>query len=158
MNLLLVMTARTIGGAELYVERLVSALETTCRFTIALSDHAELAELAGRLSHTATVLPFPFDRTRQLPAVARQLRRLGAGFDVIHLNSNHPGSRLGILMGVALGNTGRPVVCVEHGVSPIGAIEVPAGVAWALPSLFRWSRPRDHPDRGGIRRESTPLN
>lgn len=140
MNILLVMTARTIGGAELYVERLVSALETTCRFTIALSDHAELAELAGRLSHTATVLPFPFDRTRQLPAVARQLRRLGAGFDVIHLNSNHPGSRLGILMGVALGNTGRPVVCVEHGVSPISAIEVPAGVAWALPSLFRWSR------------------
>ncbi len=140
VNILLVMTARTIGGAELYVERLVSALGATCRFTIVLSDHAELAELAGRLSQHATVLPFPFDRTGQLPAVAHQLRRLGAGFDVIHLNSNHPGSRLGILMGFALPGSGRPVVCVEQGASPIDAIEVPGSIAWALPALFRWSR------------------
>jgi glycosyltransferase involved in cell wall biosynthesis len=65
---------------------------------------------------------------------------MAADFDVVHLNSNHPGSRLGILMGFALGASGRPVVCVEQGVSPISAIQVPAGIAWALPALFRWSR------------------
>ncbi len=140
LNILLVMTARTIGGAELYVERLVSALSGACRFTIALSDAAEMADLAGRLTRQATVLSFPFDRTGQLPAAARQLRRLAPDFDVIHLNSNHPGSRLGILMGFALSGAGRPVVCVEQGASPISAVEVPASIAWALPTLFRWSR------------------
>ncbi len=140
LNILLVMTARTVGGAELYVERLVSALSGACRFTIALSDATEMADLAGRLARQATVLSFPFDRTGQLPAAARQLRRLAPDFDVIHLNSNHPGSRLGILMGFALNGAGRPVVCVEQGASPISAVEVPASIAWALPTLFRWSR------------------
>lgn len=140
LNILLVMTARTVGGAELYVERLVSALDDACRFTIALSDHAEMAELAGRLAQRATVLRVPFDRATKLPTVVRQLRRLAPDCDVIHLNSNHPGSRLGILMGFTLGNAGRPVVCVEQGVSPLSAVEVPASLAWALPTLFRWSR------------------
>lgn len=140
LSVLQVMTARTIGGAELYVERLVATLGATCRFTIALSDHAEIAELAERLAQRASVRLFPFDRATQLPRVAHQLRRLAAGFDVIHLNSNHPGSRLGILMGFALSCSGRPVVCVEHGVSPLSAIEVPASIAWALPTIFRWSR------------------
>ena len=140
MNVLLVMTARTVGGAEIYVERLTAALAGACRFTVAMSDHPEPADLGQRLAARCEVLTFPFDRTRALPSVTRQLRQLGRATDIIHLNSNHPGSRLGILMGFALPGAGRPVVCVEQGASPIGAIEVPGSVAWALPALFRWSR------------------
>ena len=140
LTILLVMTARTEGGAEIYVERLIAALGDACRFTVALSDHAEMTALAERLAQRVQVLRFPFDRAAQLPRVAFRLRRLAADFDVVHLNSNHPGSRLGILMGFALGASGRPVVCVEQGVSPISAVQVPAGIAWALPTLFRWSR------------------
>jgi glycosyltransferase involved in cell wall biosynthesis len=140
LNVLLVMTARTVGGAELYVERLTAALAGACRFTVALSDHPELAEMARRLAARAAVLTFPFDRPGQLASAARDLRRIGRTVDVVHLNSNHPGSRLGILMGFALPGCGRPVVCVEQGASPIAAIEVPRNIAWALPTLFRWSR------------------
>ena len=134
------MTARTVGGAEIYVERLTAALADACRFTVALSDHPELADLGRRLAGRAEVLTFPFDRAGALPSVARQLRQLGRAADVIHLNSNHPGSRLGILMGFTLPGAGRPVVCVEQGASPIAAVEVPGSIAWALPPLFRWSR------------------
>ena len=134
------MTARTVGGAEIYVERLTAALADACRFTVALSDHPELADLGRRLAGHAEVLTFPFDRAGALPAVMRHLRQLGRAADVIHLNSNHPGSRLGILMGFALPGCGRPVVCVEQGASPIAAVEVPGSIAWALPALFRWSR------------------
>ena len=140
MNVLLVMTARTVGGAELYVERLTAALAGACRFTVALSDHPEVADMRRRLAGRAEVLTFPFDRTGALPAVTRRLRQLGRAADVIHLNSNHPGSRLGILIGFALSGCGRPVVCVEQGASPIAAVEVPGSIAWALPALFRWSR------------------
>jgi glycosyltransferase involved in cell wall biosynthesis len=140
VNILLVMTARTVGGAEVYVERLTTALADTCRFTVAMSDHPELAEMGRRLAGCAEVLTFPFDRTGALPAVTRRLRQLGRAADVIHLNSNHPGSRLGILMGFVLPGAGRPVVSVEQGASPIAAVEVPSGIAWALPALFRWSR------------------
>ncbi len=140
LSVLQVMTARTIGGAELYVERLVAALESTCCFTIALADHPGMSELADRLAQHVPVLRFPFDRAIQLPRAVGQLRELAEGFDVIHLNSNHPGSRLGILMGFTLSGLDRPVICVEHGVSPLSAVKVPTGVAWALPALFRWSR------------------
>jgi glycosyltransferase involved in cell wall biosynthesis len=140
VNILLVMTARTVGGAELYVEHLTAALAGACRFTVALSDHPEMADLTRRLAPRTEVLTFPFDRTSALPAVTRRLRQLGRAADIIHLNSNHPGSRLGILMGIALPGCGRPVVCVEQGASPIEAVEVPGSIAWALPALFRWSR------------------
>ena len=39
-----------MGGAEIYVERLTAALADTCRFTVALSDHPELADLGRRLA------------------------------------------------------------------------------------------------------------
>jgi len=60
--------------------------------------------------------------------------------DVVHINSNHPGSRLGILMGIALPGAGTPVVSVEHGGTSIASVDVPHSIAWALPTLFRWSR------------------
>ena len=140
MNVLLVMTARTVGGAEVYVERLTVALAGACRFTVAMSDHPELVDLDRRLAAHAQVVTFPFDRTAALPAVTQRLRQFGHAADVIHLNSDHPGSRLGILMGFALPGAGRPVVCVEQGASPIAAVEVPGSIAWALPALFRRSR------------------
>jgi glycosyltransferase involved in cell wall biosynthesis len=140
MKVLLVMTARTVGGAELYVEHLTAALAGPCRFTVAMSDHPELADLGRRLAARCQVLTFPYDRTGALPAITRRLRQLGRAADVIHLNSNHPGSRLGILMGFALPGAGRPVVCVEQGATPIAAVEAPGSIAWALPTLFRWSR------------------
>jgi glycosyltransferase involved in cell wall biosynthesis len=140
MQVLMVMTARTVGGAEIFAEGLVSALGDSCRFTIALADHPDMHDLARRLGKRARVLTFPFDRTSRLPGVARRLQQLAAGFDVIHLNSNHPGSRLGILMGYVLPRGGRPVVCVEQGATPMSAIEVPRAIAWSLPTLFRWSR------------------
>lgn len=140
MNVLLVMTARTVGGAELYVEHLTAALAGTCKFTVAMSDHPELTGLGDRLAAHCAVLTFPFDRASALPSAARRLRQLGRTADLIHLNSNHPGSRLGILMGFALPGSGRPVVSVEQGASPIAAIAVPRSLAWALPALFRWSR------------------
>ena len=145
------MTARTVGGAEIYVERLTAALADACRFTVALSDHPELADLGRRLAGHAEVLTFPFDRAGALPSVTRHLRQLGRAADVIHLNSNHPGSRLGILMGFALPGAGRPVVCVEQGASPIAAVEVPGSIAWALPALFRWSRRVGNAARGRLR-------
>ena len=43
-------------------------------------------------------------------------------------------------MGYVLPRSGRPVVCVEQGASPISAIAVPPSIAWSLPTLFRWSR------------------
>ena len=94
MKVLFVMTARTIGGAEIYAERLVTLLRDSCQFTVALSDHPDMADLAHRIGERAQVLAFPFDRTSRLPSATYRLRQLAARHDVIHLNSNHPGSRL----------------------------------------------------------------
>ena len=140
IKVLLVMTARQVGGAELYVERLVRALADKCQFTIAISDHPNMRELSARLSRSASVLPFAFDRVSSLFNVARDLRRLAAGHDVVHVNSNHPASRLGILMGFLLGGRSTPVVCVEHRATLVSDVVVPRSLAWCLPTLFRWSR------------------
>jgi len=134
------MTAREVGGAELYVEGLVNALASHCEFTIALSDHPHLDDLRARLSRSARVQLLAFDRAASLPGIVRRLQRLAADHDVVHLNSSHPASRLGILMGFALGGRNTPVVCVEHRVTPVSDVRVPRPLAWCLPTLFRWSR------------------
>jgi hypothetical protein len=46
MRVLIVMTAREVGGAELYVERLTRTLSSRCDFTIVLPTHPRL-EAAG---------------------------------------------------------------------------------------------------------------
>jgi glycosyltransferase involved in cell wall biosynthesis len=149
MNILLVMTARQVGGAESCAEGLVSALTAqgrapadSCRFTVALSDCPELDALAAGLSRCAHVMRFPFDQPSRLPGVTRSLRHLAAQQDVIHINSNHPASRLGILMSFVLPASGRPVITVEQRATPLSDIRVPRSLAWALPTLFRWSRRR----------------
>jgi glycosyltransferase involved in cell wall biosynthesis len=68
------------------------------------------------------------------------VRTLTRRADVVHLNSNHPGSRLGILFGFALARAGAPLVCVEHRVSLLDDIIVPRALRPFLPRLFRWSR------------------
>ena len=47
VKVLLVMTARTVGGAEIYVERLTAALADACRFTVALSTTPSWPTWAG---------------------------------------------------------------------------------------------------------------
>ncbi len=141
-HILLVMTAREIGGAEVYAERLVHALASRCQFTIALADHPNMRELSARLRQVACVQTFPFDQVRHLATVTSELQRLADAHDVTHLNSNHPASRLGVFMGFALGRSRTPLVCVEHRATPVADVHVPRQIAWAMPMLFRWSRRR----------------
>ncbi|HEY6042652.1 MAG TPA: glycosyltransferase family 4 protein [Anaerolineae bacterium] len=142
LRVLIVMTAREIGGAELYVERLVGALAAECRFTIAMSEHPNLAAFRQRLGEHARVIPFPFEQVRSLPAITQQIRALAAAHDVAHLNSSHPASRLGIFFAFALGGLRTPLVCVEHRATKMGDVRVPRLFAPLLPTLFRWSRRR----------------
>ena len=140
MRVLLVMTAREVGGAELYVERLTCALAAQCDFTIVLPTHPRLEPLAQRLMRHAQVLRLAIEDQRRLPAVLNTVRALTRCADVVHLNSNHPGSRLGILFGFALARAGAPLVCVEQRVSLMDDIIVPRALRPFLPRLFCWSR------------------
>jgi len=129
-----------VGGAELYVERLTCALAAQCDFTIVLPTHPRLEPLAQRLMRHAQVLRLAIEDQRRLPAVLNTVRALTRCADVVHLNSNHPGSRLGILFGFALARAGAPLVCVEQRVSLMDDIIVPRALRPFLPRLFRWSR------------------
>lgn len=140
LRVLLVMTAREVGGAERYALWLTQALADACRFTVAVADHPALAGLRRDLAATATVLPFPFDRPAALPGIARELRRLAREHDLIQLISNHPASRLGIFFGFVLPGAGRPVLGVEQRATPVADVVVPQALAPVLPALFRLSR------------------
>lgn len=142
LRVLLVMTAREVGGAERYALWLTQALADACRFTVAMADHPALAGLRRDLAATATVLPFPFDRPAALPGIARRLRQLAREHDLVHLNSNHPASRLGIFCGFALAGAGRPVLSLEQRATPVTDVVVPRALAPILPRLFRLSRRR----------------
>ncbi len=140
MKVLVVMTARLVGGAELYVERLTRALAQDCAFTVAAASHPALEDLRAHLGRWATVRAFPFDQARALPGLAPILRALADQQDVVHLVSNHPASRLGIGLAFALGGRRVPLICVEQRATPVADVQVPRWLAPALPTLFRWSR------------------
>lgn len=140
MRVLLVMTAREVGGAELYVEHLARALQGRAQFTIVLPDHPNLRAFTERLSAIAETRPLPLDQPAQWARVIPVLRRLARAHDVIHLNSNHPGSRLGIVFGFALSGLPAPLVCVEQRASPLNDIRAPRALTPVLPALFRLSR------------------
>lgn len=142
MRVLLVMTAREVGGAERYVEHLIRALQGRARFTVALSDHPAMRAFAECLRPMADVRSLPVERPAQWPKVIPALRRLARAHDVIHLNSNHPGSRLGGVFGFALSGLPAPLVCIEHRVSSLDDIRVPSALKPILPALFRLSRRR----------------
>ena len=114
MRVLLVMTARQVGGAEIYARQLVAALRDRCDFTVAISDHPATRSLRDELGGMARVAPMPVDRLSTLPQVAVEVRRLAGQHDVVQLVSNHPASRLGIMMGFVLSGTGAPLVVVEQ--------------------------------------------
>jgi glycosyltransferase involved in cell wall biosynthesis len=140
MRVLIVMTAREIGGAELYVERLTRALSSQCHFTVLLPTHPRVEALARRLTTHAQVIRLAIEDQRRLLTAVRAVRALARQADVVHLNSNHPGSRLGILFGFALARAGAPLVCVEHRVTRLDDIIIPNPLRPFLPHLFRWSR------------------
>jgi glycosyltransferase involved in cell wall biosynthesis len=140
LRVLLVMTAREVGGAERYALGLIRALQASCRFTVVLADHPALADLRRRVAATATVVPLPFDRPSALPTIVRQVRRLAREHDLVHLNSNHPASRLGILLGFTLPGAGPPVLSVEQRATAVADVVVPRVLAPILPLLFRLSR------------------
>ncbi len=140
MRVLLVMTAREVGGAELYVEHLARALQGRAQFTIVLPDHPNLRAFTERLSAIAEMRPLPLDQPAQWARVTPVLRRLARAHDVIHLNSNHPGSRLGIVFGFALSGLPAPLVCVEQRASPLNDIRAPRALTPVLPAFFRLSR------------------
>ena len=145
MRVLIVMTAREVGGAELYVERLTRTLSSRCHFTIVLPTHPHVEALAQRLAGHTQVIRLAIQDQQRLPTAVREVRALARRADVVHLNSNHPGSRLGILFGFALTRSGAPLICVEHRVSRLDDIVVPGALRPFLPRLFRWSR------RGAVR-------
>lgn len=140
ISVLLVMTAREVGGAELYVEHLARALQGRVQFTITLPDHPNLRAFTERLSAIAETRPLPLDRPAQWTKTMPTLRQLARAHDVIHLNSNHPGSRLGIAFGFGLSGLPAPLICVEHRVSALDDIRVPRALKPMLPALFRLSR------------------
>lgn len=140
MRILLVMTAREVGGAELYVERLVKSLVDRCHFTIALAGHPLVTSLANRLDRVAEIIPFDFDSATAMPGIVSKIQQLAANHDLVHINSSHPASRWSIAMGFALGGQSVPVACVEHRVTPVSDVIVPRSIAGLLPTLFRWSR------------------
>ena len=140
MRVLIVMTAREVGGAELYVERLTRTLSSRCHFTIVLPTHPHVEALAQRLAGHTQVIRLAIEDQQRLPTAVREVRALARRADVVHLNSNHPGSRLGILFGFALARAGAPLVCVEQRVSLMNDIIVPKALHPFLPHLFRWSR------------------
>ncbi len=142
MCVLLVMTAREIGGAEVYVERLVTSLADRCAFTVVMSDHSDMQPMRTQLSDIANVVALPIDRASKFISTAQQVMALVRRHDLVHLNSNHPGSRLGIAIGFALGMQPVPFVAVEQRGTPMNDILVPSVLRPVLPIVFRCSRRR----------------
>ncbi len=140
MRVLVIITARSVGGAERYVVQLAGALAGYARFSFVLPDHPNLRAFATELSALGSVHSWPLDHPRQWPTVIPALRRLSGQYDVVHLNSNHPGSRLGIAFSFALSGTATPLICVEHSVSPLNDIVISLALKPILPTLFRLSR------------------
>lgn len=139
-RVLLVMTAREIGGAELYVERLIQALQNQCHFTVAISDHPLISPLTNRLAQICSVVKLPFDRPAKIFNNMRELSNLAEHHDVIHLNSNHPVSRLGIAIGFLLSIGRTPWLAVEHRATDVNDVKIPAFLRAILPFLFYLSR------------------
>lgn len=140
MRVLMIITARQIGGAEVYAQHLVRDLAAQCCFTVALAAHPALDAFAADLQHCAEVVRLPFDDARQTVSTVRALRRLAVRHDLMHINSNHPASRWGVLLAAALTGCGVPIICVEQRVTPVSDVRVPRALGWAMPTLFGWSR------------------
>jgi glycosyltransferase involved in cell wall biosynthesis len=139
LRVLLIVTARDLGGAEIHAEGLVHALRDRCAFTVALPSADQLRPLAARLSADARVVTLPLERASGLWTAARDVRRLSREAAIVHLNSNHPASRLGAALALAVSRR-TPTVSVEQLGAPVSAVEVPRAFAPWSGALFRVSR------------------
>jgi glycosyltransferase involved in cell wall biosynthesis len=141
LRVLMLVTARTEGGAERMAEESVRALCGRCDFTVVVASADSMRPFAARLSAHARVVPLPLERTTGLWPAAASVRRLARSADVVHLNSNHPASRLAAILSLAVGRT-APLVSVEQQASSPAAVRLPPGFApWAR-LAFRVSRRR----------------
>ena len=139
LRVLMLVTARDQGGAEILAEGLVRALADRCAFTVVLPSADGMQPLASRLSAVARVVTLPLERAAGAWSAIRQVRRLSREADVVHLNSNHPASRLGAMLALAVSRP-TPLVSVEHLGAPVSAVALPLGLApWAA-AMFRFSR------------------
>jgi glycosyltransferase involved in cell wall biosynthesis len=139
LRVLMLITARDEGGAEILAGGLVRALAGQCAFTVVLPTAEGVGPLAARLSTIASVVRLPLHLASGAWLSVREVRRLSREADVVHVNSGHPASRMGAM--VALAASGRsPLVSVEHLAAPLSAISLPPGFApWAA-AMFRVSR------------------
>jgi glycosyltransferase involved in cell wall biosynthesis len=141
LRVLLLVTARDQGGAEILAEGLVRALIDRCAFTVVLPSADGVRPLAARLSDHARVVALPLERADGAWSANRAIRRLSREADVVHLNSNHPASRSGAVLALAVSRR-TPLVSVEHLAAPVSAVKLPFGFApWAA-AMFRFSRRR----------------
>ncbi len=145
IRVLVVVTAREVGGAERYVLHLARALmsvTSTIQITVLLPSHKAMDSFAREIQPFARAIRAPLDLAAQLPRLSYVLRNLAISHDVIHLNSNHPCSRLGIWAGFVLQHSNRPFITVEQRVSEPEDIALPLILRATLPTLFRYSRKR----------------
>jgi glycosyltransferase involved in cell wall biosynthesis len=141
LRVLLLVAARDEGGAERAAEDLIRSLSGQCDFTVVLPDVADMGAFAARLSAHARVELLPLERPSVIWRALLRVRQLARQADVVHLNSNHPASRLAILLSLAVGRA-APLVSVEHSGTPPSAVSLPPLFApWAAP-VFRFSRRR----------------
>jgi glycosyltransferase involved in cell wall biosynthesis len=135
----MLITARDEGGAEIVAEQLVSALGDRCAFTVVVPSTGGMRDQAARLSTVARVVPLPLQNAGGALIALPEIRRLSRDADVVHLNSNHPASRLAAAIALALDRR-VPFVSVEHSGTPVAAVSVPRGFASSAAGLFRFSR------------------
>jgi glycosyltransferase involved in cell wall biosynthesis len=141
LRVLLLVTARDEGGAERVAEDLVRMLGARCDFTVVVPSAAGMGAFASRLSPHARVVRLPLERARGLRQAVARVRQLARGADVVHLNSNHPASRLGVVLSLAVARL-APLVSVEQQASPPSAVVLPRSFEpWAR-IAFRASRRR----------------
>jgi glycosyltransferase involved in cell wall biosynthesis len=140
-RVLLLVTARDEGGAERMAEELVRVLADRCRFTVVVPTADGMQAFADRLSAHAKVARLPLERSAGLVTAIPHVRHLARDADVVHLNSNHPASRLAAILSLAVG-TVAPLVSVEHSGTPPSAVLLPSWFEpWAA-TFFRASRRR----------------
>ena len=111
--------ASEVGGAELSLGNLLSALSPRIEATVAGTSEAVVARVAAHRPRASTVVLSPIHGFTHLAAMLehfRAFRRLGA--DVLHVNLNATGaSPWALAMGIAV--PGVRVVAVEHLAHPI---------------------------------------
>ncbi len=141
LRVLLLITARDEGGAERVAEDVVDVLQDQCDFTVVLPSADGVRPLASRLLSRARVVVLPLDRAGRLWSAVSRVRELAREADVVHLNSNHPASRLGAILALAVGRA-APLVSVEQQASSPSAVSLPAWFAPWAGLAFRLSRRR----------------